>query len=150
MTLNLDPIKARANAATEGPWKFTPKILGIKNTTVMAGGEQVGYFSVGQAQPHDAEFIAAARTDIPALIAEVERLRHQLSHVEVDRDHYKNQSAEVERLRAIVGRVREVHAPIDALNTRYNQVQKVCTGCGTDDGNWQNWPCPTIRALEGE
>lgn len=81
MTLNLDAIKALLASDTEGPWRFTPEILGLKNTTVMAGDEQVGYFSVGQAQPHDAEFIAAARQDIPDLIAEVERLQAVISAV---------------------------------------------------------------------
>lgn len=43
--------------------------------------------------------------------------------------------------------VREIHQPIEALNVRYGQKQQVCTGCGTDDGNWQLYPCPTIRAV---
>lgn len=60
----LAAIQERANAATEGPWRYTPVVLGVKNTTVMAGDEQVGYFSVGQAMPTDATFIAHARTDV--------------------------------------------------------------------------------------
>lgn len=44
--------------------------------------------------------------------------------------------------------VRDVHQPLDALHTNTGRVRKVCTGCGTDDGNWQVWPCPTIRAIE--
>lgn len=54
------------------------------------------------------------------------------------------------RLAAVVEAVRSVHEPIDALNVgvRRPQVQQVCTGCGTDDGNWQIWPCPTIRAVD--
>ena len=45
--------------------------------------------------------------------------------------------------------VLKIHAPIDALNMRYRggRVQQVCTGCGTDDGNWNHWPCPTVRAI---
>jgi hypothetical protein len=31
----------------------------------------------------------------------------------------------------------------------HERLVKVCSGCGTDDGNWQRWPCPTIRALDG-
>lgn len=60
--------------------------------------------------------------------------------------------AEVRELRAKVERVREVHEPIDAMLNpgRHERVVKVCTGCGTDDGNWQRWPCPTIRALGEE
>lgn len=57
--------------------------------------------------------------------------------------------AEVRELRAKVERVREVHEPIDAMLNpgRHERVVKVCIGCGTDDGNWQRWPCPTVRAL---
>ena len=45
--------------------------------------------------------------------------------------------------------VMEVHTPIKALNMCYRggRVQQVCTGCGTDDGNWNHWPCPTVRAI---
>ena len=42
---------------------------------------------------------------------------------------------------------RAVHHPVEALNTRYGRRQQVCAGCGTDDGNWMVWPCPTTRAL---
>lgn len=50
----------------------------------------------------------------------------------------------------VVDAVRKIHGPIDALNTRYpgGRMTQVCTGCGTDDGNWQTWPCPTIRAVD--
>lgn len=45
--------------------------------------------------------------------------------------------------------VLEVHQPIDAIDmARQNGKTFVCTGCGTDDGNWQRWPCPTVRAIE--
>ena len=45
--------------------------------------------------------------------------------------------------------VLKIHAPIDALNMRHRggRVQQVCTGCGQDDGNWNYWPCPTVRAI---
>jgi hypothetical protein len=51
---------------------------------------------------------------------------------------------------AAVAAVRKVHEPIDALDcgVATPSITQVCTGCGTDDGNWQIWPCPTIRALE--
>lgn len=50
----------------------------------------------------------------------------------------------------VVDAVRKIHSPIDAINTRdpRGRVTQVCTGCGTDDGNWQTWPCPTIRAVD--
>ena len=43
--------------------------------------------------------------------------------------------------------VRKVHEPIEAVNTDTGRECQVCTGCGTDAGNWQRWPCPTIRAI---
>ncbi|MFC4128893.1 hypothetical protein [Nocardia rhizosphaerae] len=59
--------------------------------------------------------------------------------------------ARVVELEAATDRVREVHQPVEALNVRYpgGRPTQVCSGCGTDDGNWQTYPCPTIRALGG-
>lgn len=65
---------------------------------------------------------------------------------------YKREQERLTLTLAIIARIREVHAPIDAVHyagTRQT-MRQVCTGCGTDDGNWQVWPCPTIRALEGD
>ena len=73
---------------------------------------------------------------------------------EEDAEFIAHARTDLPRLLAAVRAVEAVHEPIDALNVRINRIQKVCTGCGTDDGNWQVWPCPTIRAiteaLEGE
>lgn len=43
-----------------------------------------------------------------------------------------------------------VHEPIDAVmySGPQQRMVKVCTGCGTDDGNWQRYPCPTKRAID--
>lgn len=70
--LDLEAIKAGCEAATPGPWVNTggrfPKINGGP-----IGGCDVAtlFFADGA----DAAFIAAAREDVPALVAEVERLR---------------------------------------------------------------------------
>ena len=58
--------------------------------------------------------------------------------------------ARAEAAEAAIERVREVHAPMEALEVRRNQIRQVCTGCGTDDGSWQPYPCPTIRAIDKE
>lgn len=44
-----------------------------------------------------------------------------------------------------------LHQPIDALDMGRKNAHKVqvCTGCGQDDGNWNRWPCATVRALRG-
>lgn len=60
--------------------------------------------------------------------------------------------AENADLRARLSSVRDIHTPIDAV--RYSGSRsfpsRVCSGCGTDDGNWQMWPCPTVRAMKVE
>ena len=53
----------------------------------------------------------------------------------------------------VIDAVLALHEPIPAadygVRDRPSHVQ-VCTGCGQDDGNWQYWPCPTVRALGGK
>lgn len=81
--LDLDAIEARAEAATPGPWG-----------TVDDGSLMAPYVSVacddgpiitcpechtaGGGRRADAKFIARTRTDVPALVAEVRRLRAML------------------------------------------------------------------------
>ena len=79
--LDLDAIEARANAATAGPWHPHTTYP----HTVWQGdmyGEDPGMISTTLAQEivADAKFIAAARTDVPALVAEVRRLRAVLAN----------------------------------------------------------------------
>lgn len=63
----LAEIKAREQAATPGPWK-----VGISAMITDGNGHALFF---GEGAKANAEFIAHARADIPALIAEVERLR---------------------------------------------------------------------------
>ena len=71
----LDRLQALADAATGGPWTAA--------TTVDEYGQRLHTMDVlpltsfGEIEPHDAAFIAASRDAIPALIAEVRRLRWQ-------------------------------------------------------------------------
>ena len=62
----LAEIKAREQAATPGPWK-----VGISALITDANGHALFF---GEDAKGNADFIAHARTDIPALVAEVERL----------------------------------------------------------------------------
>lgn len=86
--LDLDAIEARANAATEGPWDSytvpgTGRIAGYVAVAISDTEMQIARFEGGF---FDAEFIAHARTDVPALVARVRELE-----------------AAVERVRALVG-----------------------------------------------
>lgn len=145
LTDRLDEIEARAEAATKGPWCWRntsePYLMGAASRVVMAfrrmgmSGAQPQFrdrsrilVDGGRANLHgfpDAAFIEHARDDVPWLVEQV-RIRD-------------------EALRAVL----ELHQPIDALMNpgRHERVVKVCTGCGTDDGNWQRHPCATVRAI---
>lgn len=64
----LAQIEARANAATEGPWRSDrwEDFTGRETTYSISGDTEV---SPLVHEPDDAEFIAHARTDVPALTA---------------------------------------------------------------------------------
>lgn len=86
---DLEAIKARAAAATEGPWEIvaaddgqfygqapTFDVLqsgdGRAEPVAWGGTLEDGGPRIGACGQPDAEFIAAARADVPALVAEVE------------------------------------------------------------------------------
>lgn len=93
-TLDLDAIQARADAATEGPWKVTDLSNHGHRGTLWVDIDRPADGSMTVAElteadgveviwkTTDAEFIAHARTDIPALIAEVKALRGKVAEVE--------------------------------------------------------------------
>ena len=120
----LATIRARAEAATEGPWErsFARSIEsnpGNGEWTVVIDQMPDGV-GAGVIEPTDAEFIAHARTDVPALVTALE---------------------------VVLG----IHEPINAVDygasVRGSRYTQVCTGCGQDDGNWSYWPCPTVQAI---
>lgn len=85
--LDLDAIQARADAVTPGPWCVEP--WSDDYSSVMAiSCETCGITICRTDQParDDLLFIAAAIDDIPALVAEVRRLRDQLTRAEHDQD----------------------------------------------------------------
>ena len=74
LTDRLDEIAARADAATDGPWE--PKRIEFRDTaghTVKRGDLVVAFVGYESHEPLrvpvDAAFIAAARADVPALVA---------------------------------------------------------------------------------
>ena len=81
MTLDnaqLEVIRKRTEAATEGPWKWEGDKFGdiVVYSPVNRGfhnnGGEIAEMDCGSRL--DAEFIAHARSDVPALLAEIERL----------------------------------------------------------------------------
>lgn len=84
--IDLDAIEARATAATNGPWRAGSVAAEGKvwcpcdPSPVLGAGERC-LVSLSLAYPHtaDREFIAHAREDVPALVAEIRRLRTELT-----------------------------------------------------------------------
>lgn len=67
----LDAIQGRVNDATKGRWDYA--ITG--KLDAWDGNRAAPVIDFGKIYPEDAEFIIHAREDVPALLAEVERLR---------------------------------------------------------------------------
>lgn len=89
--LDLDDIQARADAATEGPWTaHTAGERGGDHWYICDEGESIAHVSANdgvnedQREP-DAEFIAHAREDVPALIARVRELETKNTTLGVER-----------------------------------------------------------------
>lgn len=79
MSIDLEAIRRRADAATPKPWKLS--------------GDYVsdGIHVFLPPTTADAEFIVHAREDIPKLLAEVDRLTGQLAAVTTERDAAVNE-----------------------------------------------------------
>lgn len=76
---DLDRIEAEANAATPGPWMTTPD---YEDPVIYVEADiDGGMFICGMDsyREDDAHFIASARTNVPALVAEVRRLKRALT-----------------------------------------------------------------------
>lgn len=80
-TVDLDAIEARANAATPGPWGHYSTGSYVYATRTKVCQLEDPWIANGN-QRNDAAFIAHAREDVPALIAEVRRLREELAVAE--------------------------------------------------------------------
>ena len=142
----LAEIRARVEAATEGPWEW------LAHTTV--DGDKWAVFH-GESTPAlamnndgwapDAEFIAHARTDLPALLAAVEAVmkRHRKMPV------YEWCSFDLPS-------GQECHlgddAHIELSNGEWGHANIVeawtCEECLHDTDDYiPDWPCPTIRDI---
>jgi hypothetical protein len=84
--LDLDAIEARASSATPGPWEArqnAPTMSGAVWNLRVAGEPGVkAMVTEYQHGSANADFIAHAREDVPALVAEVRRLRSFAAEVQ--------------------------------------------------------------------
>lgn len=92
MSIDLEAIRARAEEATQGPWKVmeqgnTVPSLQVVNEVLWENPKQIKVCSsISPKREADADFIAHAREDIPALLAEVKRQAEKLAAVTAERD----------------------------------------------------------------
>ena len=93
MSIDLEAIEARAKAAAPGPWSQKPNPFAcapeitngerdIAKVLLWMGSEDCEAFK-------NADFIAHAREDIPALLAEVRRQAAEIASVTAERDALK-------------------------------------------------------------
>ena len=87
--LDIDAIRARCNAATPGRWQkandHIVDVHGPDGGALICDCEDLGSYEYSLSERDaeaNAEFIAAARSDVPALLAEVERLRARVAELE--------------------------------------------------------------------
>ena len=117
----LDEIEARANAATEGPWEAdgSAHVLTADNTpTFVARCADPGGSDAGVP---DAEFIAHARTDVPALVAALRAV------LEIHQDGGESQGY--------------------TDTGTYDFMPHCCTECGSLGEYGVPYPCPTVTAI---
>ena len=88
MSVDIEAIEARVNAAAPGPWVYVDNgfdgYIMSASEYLIVGGEP----AEGRIEPDDpnADFIAHSREDIPALLAEVKRLTDEIAAITAERD----------------------------------------------------------------
>ncbi len=75
----LAAIKARCEAATPGPWK--DEYAELEGFASILRHDGTDWHQVCDADQHDRPFIAHARSDVPWLLAEIERLEAALQEI---------------------------------------------------------------------
>ena len=179
VALDLDAIEARVNAATPGPW-WVEQVgdFGDKSAVIECVRWR-GYLNtlhLGEDTP-TAEFIAHAREDVPALVAEVRRLTEAENDAIRAHDDLEVKlaasMADADRLVTENGLWRErngswrtraesAEAEVVTLRARLAAVEAIhgrthwCFGGDDPDDlrdnivfepNTEWWPCPTFAAL---
>ena len=154
--LDLDAIEARANATTDGPW--TAHEFGSysdhepTSIVVMQGdgpdwwqsaddGDYIARLGWDRQEWDDAEFIAHARTDVPALVAALRKAEARVARMsllttaELVYVSSGELTARAEKAEARVAAVLALHAPHGRLDDLH---------CAQHDPG--SYPCATARA----
>lgn len=126
----LNAIDARANAATPGKWKTGTGYEQSKRGNYVCGHGRIVCAEQDDTDcvlsDEDAAFIAAARADVPALVAEVRRLKALVREQELTGLGAVLLVAEVERLREIEAIVRRmVHDDLTVQHPGSDTVRRL-------------------------
>ena len=107
-------IRKQADAATEGPWELLGDGEYVSGPGILVAPDDGGVTSA------DAEFIAAARTTVPALLDALEKVLelHQ-----------------------------PVTDGMGFTEDGYGGISPACSSCGTSDEYAVPYPCPTVTAI---
>ena len=129
----LNRIREQANAATPGPWEWEGESeemwpTGDNSLRAVGGADPEfvlmawGYdaYGITAQSDEDAEFIAAARTTVPALLDALEKVLelHQ-----------------------------PVTDGMGFTEDGYGGISPACSSCGTSDEYAVPYPCPTVTAI---
>ena len=119
----LNRIRKQTDAATEGPWEEGERCVFTQSGAPVVSDDVVHYVNgmAGEGVCHgeDAEFIAAARTDVPALVAALEKVLRLHPRVVV------------------------LHA-----DPEFGRMEDdaICGACIVNH-EAADWPCPNVRAI---
>lgn len=175
--VELAAIRERVERATDGPWwPHKINLPGLRDEgdwIIDSGPTFIASTQIDSERgERDAEFLAAARTDVPALLDEVGRMRAQVTSltetVLATAGDLHGAEAEAERLRAAAVRTEqaetaivaileaerdEARARLDAVLALHRFDPATSAGGGHSDGCYycqRPWPCPTVKAARGE
>ena len=139
--IDTEELRLLADAAAPGPWHYIPgdHDLASAGIDITAEGDSLTWDDhSGEVFTHpDAEFIAAAREAVPALLDRIARLEAQ--------SDIRGRAVVIYRERA-----RQVEARIRTARAIHRDLYESMSGFPYCDECDRDWPCPTIRALDGD
>ena len=113
--IDRDRLRELAENATPGPWSYSGEILGLPCSTVFAGDPKRTHAAyVAAMGPHDGEFIAAARTAVPALLDMLDQAEQRIRDLTQEvRDERGACLDQIEQVQARDARIKAVEDVLD-------------------------------------
>lgn len=141
--MQLNEMRRIAEAATPGPWEIDGPVNPGPDDTLALHNNDGGAIAYVQPLWDDAEFIATF--DPPTVLALLSRLEQAEKNADTYQTLYEQRAESLEQAEQAVARVRELHSVIPVKVNFDEFTTDYCDFCGD-----QEYPCPTIRALDGD